>query len=294
MGSLYLVDMANWLRDAGLSVIEYGGWQSRARGSGGYDSNPLCVMWHHTASPASWDGQKDADYCAVGHEDSPIANLYIDRSGTVWVLAGGASNTNGKGKSISFSRGTVPADGMNSRALGIEMGNDGIGERWPRAQIDSAFKVSNTCNHHFGNRPDDMATHQFYAPDRKIDPATCNVEGPWIPSSVTSSGTWNRADVQAECNNRASSIDNGDDDDMANPCTGIWQFEGEQSCYALYSTGYKVWLENPAALAAFQSLMALNGVPGDIKVTNDRGMMQAFGPIMGPIPPGVDKWGVPT
>jgi len=160
-------------------------------------------MWHHTASPASWDGQKDADYCTVQDEDAPLANLYISRDGTVWVLAAGATNTNGKGYSISFSRGTVPDDGMNSRAVGIEMGNDGIGEQWPQAQVDAAFIVSNTVNAKLGNQPDDISTHQFWAPDRKVDPATTNVAGPWQPISCTSSGTWDRGSVQAECRARA-------------------------------------------------------------------------------------------
>lgn len=201
--SIYLTNMANWLRNAGLNVIEYPDWQTRARGSGGYSDYPLCVMWHHTASPASWDGQKDADYCTVQDEDAPLANLYIDRSGTVWVLAAGATNTNGKGYSMSFSRGTVPDDSMNTRAVGIEMGNDGIGEQWPQAQVDAAFIVSNTINARLGNQPDDMATHQSWAPDRKVDPATTNVAGPWQPTSCTSSGSWDRASVQNECLVRA-------------------------------------------------------------------------------------------
>lgn len=201
--SIYLTDLANWLRAAGLNVIEYSGWQQRARGSGGYSAMPLCVMWHHTASPASWDGQRDADYCAVGDPDAPLANLYIQRNGTVWVLAAGATNTNGKGNAITFSRGTVPQDGMNTRAIGVEMGNDGVGERWPRAQVDAMFVVSNVCNHWCGNQPEDVSTHNFYAPTRKIDPATDNVEGPWVPTVVNSSRSWNRGDVQKECRNRA-------------------------------------------------------------------------------------------
>lgn len=201
--AIYLTDLANWLREGQLAVVEYSGWQTRARGSGGYSAMPLCVMWHHTASPRSWDGKKDADYCAVGDKDAPLANLYIDRQGTVWVLAAGATNTNGKGNSIRFSRGTVPADSMNTRAVGVEMGNDGVGELWPQAQIDAMFIVSNIVNAKCGNEPDDVSTHQFYAPTRKIDPATCNVAGPWVPPSVTSSGTWDRAAVQAECRNRA-------------------------------------------------------------------------------------------
>jgi N-acetylmuramoyl-L-alanine amidase-like protein len=204
MGAIYLTDLANWLREIGLNVREYSGWQNRARSSGGYDALPLCVMWHHTASPQSWDGQKDADYIAIGSDTSPIANLYIQRDGTVWVIAAGATNTNGKGQSMTFSRGTVPNDGMNSRALGVEMGNDGVGELWPSAQVDAMFAVSNACNARFGNQPDDVSTHQYYAPDRKIDPATCNVEGSWVPRSCTNAGSWNVVDVWAECLNRAT------------------------------------------------------------------------------------------
>ncbi len=215
--SLYLTELADWLRAAGLSVIEYPDWQVRARGSGGYSANPLCVMWHHTASPASWDGEKDAGYIAEGDENSPISNLYIQRDGTVWVIAAGATNTNGKGNSLSFSRGTVPMDSMNSYAVGIEMGNDGIGEIWPQAQIDAAFKASNTVNQHLGNTPEDISTHNYYAPTRKIDPATAAaVQGPWKPRSSTSSGTWNVSDIQTECRRRATSAPippSGEDDE---------------------------------------------------------------------------------
>lgn len=201
---IYLTWLADELRAAGLNVIEYNGWQSRARSSGGYAEMPLCVMWHHTASPASWDGQKDANYCATGDEDAPLSNLYIQRDGTVWVLAAGATNTNGKGNAILFSRGWVPDDGMNTRAIGCELGNDGIGERWDQRQIDSMFTVSNVCNAKCGNIPQDVSSHNFYAPDRKIDPATDNVEGPWVPGAVNSSRSWDRLDIQTECARRAT------------------------------------------------------------------------------------------
>jgi hypothetical protein len=46
MGSRYLTDLADVIRAAGLAVIEEPGWQSRARGSGGYS----------TRSPVRRDG----------------------------------------------------------------------------------------------------------------------------------------------------------------------------------------------------------------------------------------------
>lgn len=204
--SVWLNGLADVLRDAGCEVIEYSGWEYRARSSGAYSDWPLCVMWHHTASPESWNGQRDADYIAEGDEDSPIANLYIDRQGVVWVIAAGGTNTNGKGYQVSFSRGTVPDDRMNEYAIGIELGNDGVGEAYPQAQIDAAFKASNACNAMCGNQPWDVCTHNEWAPDRKIDPATAfAVQGPWQPQSSTSSGTWNVGDIANECAARAGS-----------------------------------------------------------------------------------------
>lgn len=196
MGAMYLTWLADVLRAKGLTVIEYAGWQTRARGSGGYDALPLCVMEHHTASNPSSDGQGDANYIATGDEDAPVANLYIQRNGTVWVIAAGATNTNGKGKSMHFSRGTVPTDGMNSRAVGIECANNGVGESWPQVQIDALISTANAVNAHIGNVATDISSHHAYAPDRKIDPATANaVQGPWKPSSVNSSGSWNLTDM---------------------------------------------------------------------------------------------------
>lgn len=207
MGSRYLTDLASWARQAGLVVIEVAGWQTRARSSGGYDNGrPWCVMWHHTASPASWDGNKDANYIATGSPDSPIANLYISRSGTVYVCAAGATNTNGKGGPLKMSKGTVPLDQMNTHAVGIEMGNNGVGEPWPQAQIDAAFKLSNQLCAKLGLRPTDIANHSTWAPTRKIDPATAAaVQGPWKPRSINSSGSWNQDDVRNEAARRAGS-----------------------------------------------------------------------------------------
>lgn len=203
--TIFLTWLADELRAAGLNVKEYAGWQTRARGSGGYSAQPLCVMWHHTASGASWDGQRDADYIAKGDPDAPLANLYIDRTGAVWVLAAGATNTNGKGGPQSFSRGTVPVDGMNTRAVGVEMGNNGVGEAWPECQVNAMFAVANAVNKRLGNQPTDVCTHNVWAPTRKIDPATAAaVQGAWKPRSTNSSGTWSLDDIRAECVARAS------------------------------------------------------------------------------------------
>jgi len=198
MGARYLTGMADWLRAAGLTVREYDGWESRARSSGGYDGDrPWQIMWHHTASD-SGPGE-DAWYCAEGHTDAPICNIMVNSDGSIDLLAAGATNTNGKGKAMPSSRGTIPTDSMNTYAVGVEIVNNGVGQHYPQAQIDAAFKVSLALTDALGLTPGDAATHHEYAKDRKIDPATAAaVEGPWRPTSISSSGTWSHDDLRAE------------------------------------------------------------------------------------------------
>lgn len=207
MGSIYL----DWLDDAVSAAAKATGyqwkvldssWLHRARSSGGYDQLPLCVMWHHTAG--SDNAQADAEYQAYSADSRPISNITVDSKIAI-ILAGGATNTNGSGRSMSFSRGTVATDDMNKRAVGIEICNNGVGAPYPERQLNFLFALSNEINRRCGNQPTDVGTHQFYAPDRKVDPARADaVQGPWRPGSCTSSGSWDLDDLRAECKRRWS------------------------------------------------------------------------------------------
>jgi hypothetical protein len=205
MGSRYLTDLPDVLVAGGLVVATVDGWQTRARSSGGYDGNrPWCIMWHHTASQTS--AENDVNYIVSGSPDKPLSNLYLARDGAVWVCAAGGTNTNGKGGSQKMSLGIVPADSMNTHAIGIEAGNNGVGEAWPAVQVDAYFRINLALAAAYGLQPDDCRTHASYAPDRKIDPATAGaVQGPWTPHSINGSGTWSLNDVQTECRRRAGS-----------------------------------------------------------------------------------------
>ena len=178
------------------------GWETRARSSGGFASPPKGCVWHHTASSTS--PHSDLSYMIDGSPDAPIGNLLLDRDGIVWPIAAGGANTQGKGGPSTFSRGTVPVDSGNSQLFGLEVANSGTGEPWPQIQIDAYFKTSNALNAMFGNLPTDLITHHEWAPDRKIDPAKATeVEGPWSPGAINSSGTWSGDDVREECSHRA-------------------------------------------------------------------------------------------
>jgi hypothetical protein len=203
---IYYAELLDVLRAAGCQVAESAvtaGWQTRARSSGGFPAPPLAVWWHHTASATT--PANDLGYMIDGSDDAPVGNLLLDRAGCYWPVAAGASNCAGKGGPATFSRGTVPADSGNTHGFQIEVANNGVGERWPQAQVDAFFAGSNALNAHVGNVPTDVITHNVWAPTRKIDPATAAaVEGPWKPRSCTTSGTWELADIRVECSRRAA------------------------------------------------------------------------------------------
>ena len=203
MGTVYLTELADWLRDAGLAVHEWGAWKTKGRSSGGFDpGKPWCVMWHHTASKTT--PANDASYCFDSAPDAPLANLLLVRDGSVAVGAAGATNTNGKGGPTTVSKGTIPKDAMNSYAVSIEASNDGVGETWPVAQIDSYFTINNTLTDKLGLLPSDCVSHHQWAPDRKIDPARAeSVDGLWVPNSINSSGTWGLGSIRDEALRRA-------------------------------------------------------------------------------------------
>lgn len=193
MGSRYLTDLANVCRNAGLQVQEEPGWQSRARSSGGYESGrPTTVMCHHTASNPSSDGQNDVNYICYGSADRPLSNLYINRAGKVWVMAAGATNTNGKGHD-SWGGG-VPDDSMNTYAIGIEVANNGTGETYPTAQQEAYVRLVNALRDAYGIPSAKCRAHFEWAPDRKVDNAGSSR---W----ASGSNKWNmnafRADVEA-------------------------------------------------------------------------------------------------
>lgn len=209
--SIYYADMLDVLSSAGCSVSENditAGWQSRARSSGGFPSPPLAVFMHHTASATT--PANDLAYMIDGSPDAPVGNVLLDRTGTYWPVAAGASNCAGKGGPCTFSRGTIPLDSGNTRGFQIEAANNGVGEPWPSVQVDAFIAGANALNAHFGNQPSDVITHALGSGDgytsRKIDPATAaSVEGTWRPASANTSGTWLLADVRAECSRRAGS-----------------------------------------------------------------------------------------
>lgn len=177
MGDLWmngstLPNLADILRAEGLDVQTWSGWEWSSRSTGGFNPpGPMMVVVHHTASGSGTSFQNDWSYCAQGHQDAPVANCLLGRQGQWGVHAAGASNHAGKGGPWNTSKGQVPLDSGNSRSIGIEAQNNGVGENWSPDMVESyEIGVSAMCKAYSLAPPTDVPAHFEWAPDRKIDP----------------------------------------------------------------------------------------------------------------------------
>lgn len=189
--NLYLTDMADVLRRAGLRVMETPGWQQRAYPKwGGFQQPPTHVMVHHTASKTT--PANDLNYI-LSSPLAPIGNIYLDRTGVVWLVAAGTAVTNGAGSSRPWNGG-VPDNAMNHYSIAIEAANDGIGEPWPKMQTDAYVRLCAALCDAYKIPMNHVRAHWEWAPGRKIDPAG---PSPWAAGKAS----WNmdrfRADVAA-------------------------------------------------------------------------------------------------
>lgn len=217
MNGTALTWLADVLRAAGLDVVEDNGWQTRSRSSGGFTGGrPWGITWHHTASNPGSDGQSDVNFIARGSSVAPVYQLYVNRAGRIWTIAAGAANHAGSGGPWSrWSAGTVPTDAMNTHGIALALANNGVGEPYPAAQINTAFTASLAISRRLGRPVVDVVNHRDWT-TRKIDMATAAaVQGGWRPASTNTSGTWSLADLQAELTRRDSAaIIIPEDDDM--------------------------------------------------------------------------------
>jgi len=68
------------------------------------------------------------------------------------------------------------------------------------------------------------------------------------------------------------------------------RLEGTPAVYAQYSGGYKCWVPDEATLGAH---VMISGLTVTVIAKKHLGLWKSSGPILGPVPAGVDAWGVP-
>lgn len=139
MSYVYIGDLADVCREAGLTVREVPGWKTRGRpaSTGGFD--PVGVLVHHTATSKATSDQAVVDLLVRGRSDlpGPLCQLGLGRDGTVYVIAAGRANHAGTAK----ASGTVAAGDGNALYLGIECFHAGPNEPWSKPQYDALVRL---------------------------------------------------------------------------------------------------------------------------------------------------------
>jgi hypothetical protein len=194
MAQIWLTDIETLLRPfigRGITGVRtIAGWETRARSSGGL-IEVRGAIWHHTASGPRSDGANDANFIATGGGTPPISQLYLDRTGTVWIIAAGAANHAGRGGPLAPRSPApwLPQNDANRYTIGIEMANAGTGEQWPRVQLEAAITLGAILTRRFRYSLDRNIGHRDWCgpdtstPGRKIDPSGPWQNGPRWPSS---------------------------------------------------------------------------------------------------------------
>lgn len=163
--------LAQVLKDAGLTVVEVSGWQTRGRpGAFGPVKGVIC---HHTAGKRYAENAPSLDLITRGRADlaGPLSQLCLGRDGTFYVVAAGRCNHAGRGIWQGVTDG-------NRSFIGIEAENDGIGEKWPAVQLDAYKRCVAAILKHVGAKPIMSVAHREYAlpKGRKIDPTGISMD----------------------------------------------------------------------------------------------------------------------
>lgn len=195
-------------------------WQTRGRPASTGQFDVSGVLCHHTASPAGTSDQAELNVILRGNGSAPgpISQLLIGRSTTVYLVAAGRANHAGTGSAPWFNGGAC--SDMNARLIGIEVANDGIGERWSDALCDVYARVVAALLARYGWTTDRVLLHATITRPcpvgGKIDPAGPWTAQPTIPGG--SAGTWNLDTWRTFVNQHAGGSplpptpDPGDDD----------------------------------------------------------------------------------
>ena len=168
------------------------GWWERGRPASTGSFAVEGVLCHHTASPAGTTAETDLRVILSGNGDAPgpISQLYIDRGGVVYLVAAGRANHGGKGRRPGVDVGGC-AD-MNALLIGIEVANNGTGERWPDVQTHAYAAVVAALAAWYSWPTSAVYLHGVTGPpaggcNSKIDPA-----GPWLREpDLVGSTMWN-------------------------------------------------------------------------------------------------------
>ncbi len=160
---LWLADVA---RQAGLDVEECDDWTTRGRTY--CTMRPKGVVCHHTAGPAAGD-MPSLKLLITGRKGlpGPLSHYGLGRSGKVYVVAAGTANHAGAGGWKNLD--------SNCDVVGIEAENTGK-DPWPKVQLDAYVVLVAAICDHLGIDTSMVAAHREWAPSRKPDPHSIDMD----------------------------------------------------------------------------------------------------------------------
>ena len=148
------------VKNAGVKYKKVSGWASRGHGTMGSIQSVIC---HHTAGPKSGNSPS-LNVVAYGRPglSGPLAQLFLARDGTVYLVAAGVSYHAGRVSSSRYA---------NSHAIGIEAEATGL-DSWPAHQINEYAKLCKALIKEFGLSTSRVRGHKEVAVPRgrKPDP----------------------------------------------------------------------------------------------------------------------------
>jgi N-acetyl-anhydromuramyl-L-alanine amidase AmpD len=160
------------LRKWGLKVEEGENWRERGRP---HTFKPKAVICHHTASGATSGNFGSSRVVTFGRSDlpGPLCHFLLGRDGTVRIISGNYANHAGTGG----PRAGIPANLGNTYAWGIEAENNGIGEKWPKTQLNAYYRLCAALLDLMGTKDVSKVIGHKEWTSRKIDPAGIEMSG---------------------------------------------------------------------------------------------------------------------
>lgn len=157
---MWLTNLADVARSAGLAVIEQPGWRTRGHGP---QTDVDTIVCHHTAGPATGNAPS-LDVVQNGRSDlaGPLSHFVLARDGLVYVVAAGLCYHAGAVKLTTYS---------NAHAIGIEAEGTGTAS-WPEVQMVAYAKLCKALMRAFGLSISDVLGHKEVCSPvgRKSDP----------------------------------------------------------------------------------------------------------------------------
>lgn len=160
-----LTDLAAVLRGAGCNVLELDGWKTRGHGPMTSVDGVTC---HHTASGRGTGATLGLSTIRDGRQDlpGPLAQLYLNRAGTYYVVAAGLCYHAGVSQRPTYT---------NGRRIGIEAlaAGDGWAQDWPPAQMFAYVRGCRALAEHYRFPISEVLGHkETCSPEgRKTDPS---------------------------------------------------------------------------------------------------------------------------